>query len=211
MLQFRFQNETEFGWWFLGPARVKSATEYNILQIESWPSLISSVRYHRCVGHTQARSYARQCTSVNRFRMTGTASNRAVPSCIEENYHIMQICARSVTLPAKNSCTTQCSLAVWKKRAEKPCGLLDESRWTVTHLRGRHVIRWNGNTIYSPTLDTRKREAESDIRVRTISSGRRSNDLSYVRYFTLQEVAKMNGSFVKIVSSRGERKKENRT
>ena len=153
----------------------------------------------------------------NRFRMTGMASNRAVPSCIEENYHIMQICARSATLPAKNSRTTRCSLAVWKKGERK--SRVDfrrerererESRWTVTHLRGRHVIQWNGNTIYSPIPSIRGNEKrKSDIRVRTISSGRRSNDLSYVRYFTLRPVsARMNGSFAKIVSSRVKKSNE---
>ena len=167
-------------------------------------------------GHTQSRSSARQCTSVEQIQDDWHGIE---PCCSllyrgKLSYHanLRTVGNTSGQKFPHNSVFARC---LEKGRAEKPCGLSKrererESRWTVTHLRGRHVIQWNGNTIYSPIPSIRGNEKrKSDIRVRTISSGRRSNDLSYVRYFTLRPVsARMNGSFAKIVSSRVKKSNE---
>lgn len=114
-----------------------------------------------------ARSYAHSDirAAVYVFGMTGMATARVIspplPSrYIEKNYHIMQIRARPVTLPAKGSRMATFGISRYlgeeeggKKREERKSGVSKpEIRSTVTHLHAWRVVdteswRYDGKTL----------------------------------------------------------------
>lgn len=102
-----------------------------------------------------ARSYAHSDirAAVYVFGMTGMATARVIspplPSrYIEKNYHIMQIRARPVTLPAKGSRMATFGISRYlgeeeggKKREERKSGVSKpEIRSTVTHLHAWRIV-----------------------------------------------------------------------
>lgn len=105
-----------------------------------------------------ARSYAHsdiRAAGMYVFGMTGMATARVIsappplPSrYIEKNYHIMQIRARPVTLPAKDSRMATFGISRYlgeeeggKKREERKSGVSKpEIRSTVTHLHAWRIV-----------------------------------------------------------------------
>lgn len=120
-----------------------------------------------------ARSYAHsdiRAAGMYVFGMTGMATARVIsappplPSrYIEKNYHIMQIRARPVTLPAKGSRMATFGISRYlgeeeggKKREERKSGVSKpEIRSTVTHLHAWRIV--DGTMIPNPDDTTEKR------------------------------------------------------
>lgn len=119
-----------------------------------------------------ARSYAHsdiRAAGMYVFGMTGMATARVISAplslsrYIEKNYHIMQIRARPVTLPAKGSRMATFGISRYlgeeeggKKREERKSGVSKpEIRSTVTHLHAWRIV--DGTMIPNPDDTTEKR------------------------------------------------------